>query len=362
MKHLLKKIALVPHKPGCYLFFNDEEEIIYAGKSKDLRKRLSSHVSSSDQTEFFKYQVMYAETADFAYITTPNETEALILECELIKKFRPRYNAQLVRDRTFHHLKITTSEPLPRFFPTTQKDPLDTSNVYFGFFYNEREVLSVIECLSDIFETPACGKETFPKNHRACLNYHLKRCSAPCKGYIDSEQYKPRVEDAIKCLKGLSIDSIIMSTKVLMEEASECLDFDSAILYRNRLSTLITLSRKINRLNTDLTDSRVILLFRAFHEDAFCAFFIDNEYVTAKGRFELLSETLNEDLINFGSQILNAKKALYPKSYTMNLTEIYADKYYIHLTKADLSAAVLASKMKEAFEAFITPQASLIRG
>jgi excinuclease ABC subunit C len=205
--------AEAPDAPGCYIFKNKFGEIIYVGKSKSLKKRLRQHLTSPEKKEG-KYFWMYREISGAEIILTPTESDALILECELIKKYKPKYNAQLVYDAQFFYIKINLSEKYPSITITEETDIKETDtketdtketedagkDLRLGSFLSRNSAERAILDLNEIFLTPLC-QNSFEKKRRACLNYHIKKCRGPCERLISESDYAKIVGAAVEYLK-----------------------------------------------------------------------------------------------------------------------------------------------------------------
>ena len=236
------KLKKVPLLPGVYIMKSAEGDVIYVGKSKALKNRLGQYFKKSGHTG--KVGAMVANIADFEYIVTATEIEALVLECNLIKKYNPRYNILLKDNKQYPFIKITVRDDYPKM-SLARKDLKDDAK-YFGPFTGgvARQTMDVIY---KIFRLPDC-KRVFPKDigkQRPCLNYHIGKCIAPCTGNISPEEYHATVREICDFLEGKSSE-IIKSLRLKMSEASDNLEFEKAADYRDKINRIKELSEKQN--------------------------------------------------------------------------------------------------------------------
>ena len=230
LKEQSKKL---PHNPGVYIMKNNNNEIIYIGKAKNLKNRVSSYfLSDSNHTE--KVKKMVENISHFEYIITDSEFEALVLECSLIKKHQPKYNILLKDDKGYSYIKIT-KEKWPRILYTKQKDAED--DIYFGPYMNSLSVKKTVEEINKIFKLPTCNRNLSKKYKRPCLDYYINKCSAPCTGFIDNKNYNLNIADAIKFIKSGSSETI----KYLIDKMKKCSDemnFEKAAEIRDTIKSI----------------------------------------------------------------------------------------------------------------------------
>ena len=237
-----EKLKKVPLLPGVYIMKSESGEVIYVGKSKALKNRLSQYFKKSGHTG--KVGAMVANIADFEYIVTATETEALVLECNLIKKYSPHYNILLKDNKQYPYIKITVKDDFPKM-QIARRDLRDGAK-YFGPFTAgvARQTMDVIY---KTFCLPDC-KKVFPKDigkDRPCLNYHIGKCVAPCTGKISSEEYKGIIDEVCDFLEGKAGD-VIKRLRAQMGEASENLEFEKAADLRDKISRIKELYEKQN--------------------------------------------------------------------------------------------------------------------
>ena len=257
-KQVIKKeLALIPKSPGVYRMINHKGDVHYIGKAKNLPNRLKSYVL--EKNHIIRTERMLAQTHKIEITTTSNESEALLLEANLIKKFRPKFNILLKDDKSFPFIYIGNKDQWPQV--TKHRGKKDKDGFYFGPFASASSANWTIKMLQKIFQIRVCDEGTFKNRQRPCILYQIKRCSGPCVGYVDEVEYKNSVEDAIKFISGKSRE-IQKNLSKQMEEASEKLDFEKASMLRDRIKSLniIQSSQKINEAN--LVDADVIAAYK----------------------------------------------------------------------------------------------------
>ncbi len=237
-----EELKKLPSSPGVYLMHDASEEIIYIGKAISLKNRVRQYFQSS-RKRTPKIEQMVSHISYFEYIVTDSELEALILECNLIKEHRPKYNTMLKDDKTYPYIKVTTGEDYPRILIARQMKK-DKSK-YFGPYVNGGAVKSTIELLRRIYRIRTCNR-SLPKeigNGRACLNYHIKQCDAPCMGCISKEDYQKKIEQTLKFLNG-NYEEVTKMLEQKMYEASADMNFEAAAEYRDLIADIKALAQK----------------------------------------------------------------------------------------------------------------------
>ncbi len=237
---------------------NKDKEIIYVGKAKKLKNRVSSYFASQTnmQTKVIK---MVSHVDDFDYIITDSEFEALVLECSLIKQHMPKYNILLKDDKGYHYIKVTNS-PYPRLQFAMQKK--DDDSTYIGPYTSSFIVREAVDAAQKIFKLPQCNK-VFPRDigkGRPCLNFHINQCSAPCTGKISQEDYKKSVEDALDFLMKKGTDEAIRDIKEEMLKASENLEFEKAAALRDRIAAIKRITDKQKVVSDGKTEQDVFAI------------------------------------------------------------------------------------------------------
>ena len=246
-KEVIKKeLSLITKSPGVYRMINHKGDVLYVGKAKNLPNRLKSYVSEKNQ--IIRTERMLSQTHKIEITTTSNESEALLLEANLIKKFKPKFNILLKDDKSFPFIYIGNKNKWPQL--TKHRGKKDKDGFYFGPFASAGSANWTIKMIQKIFQLRVCDDTVFKNRTRPCILYQIKRCSGPCVGYIDENEYKKTVEDAIKFVSGKS-RKIQKNLSEQMEKASEELDFEKAAILRDRIKSLniIQSSQRINEAN-----------------------------------------------------------------------------------------------------------------
>lgn len=347
-KNLIDKIKKFPLSPGCYIFKNKIGEIIYIGKSNALRSRIKQYFRNVDSKEG-KYLRLSKEIFDVDIIKTETETDALILECKLIKTYKPKYNSQLKKTRTYPYIKINQKLAYPTIYLTNQVQ--DDNCNYFGYFYNEDDAYNTILLINRIWKTPLCCKESFEEyNKSSCLNFHLNKCCAPCDHSIGFELYIQKIKEIVKCLKGNS-RSIRFRLEKEMKLFSKNLNYEKAAYIRDNLNALERLQRKLRRHNTNLDHKDVYLFLRAFKEKSFSIFFIRNGLTLKRIVFQNNEAMNREQLTTFVNDI---EAEWFPsedsKFLTTCLLEIFADKLFVDIKEKSSKEKIIRILEKEFYK------------
>jgi excinuclease ABC subunit C len=257
---LQQKLDTVPTSPGVYQYKDAEGKIIYVGKAKNLRNRVRSYFQSSRNLDA-KTQVLVSKIADVELIVTDNEIESLILEQNLIKKFRPRYNVDLKDDKSYPFI-VVTKEPYPRIFVTRRvfKD----GSKYFGPYTDVGDMRKSLKLIREIFKVRSCNffldaEVVRKKKVRLCLDYHIKKCDGPCEGLISEEQYNAMIQQAVQVLKGKS-DSLVKQLEPRMQQLSEEMKFEEAAEMRDKIRGLKQYGEKQKVVDTEFVDRDVFAL------------------------------------------------------------------------------------------------------
>jgi excinuclease ABC subunit C len=264
-------LATLPAKPGCYLMKNAEGKIIYVGKAISLKNRVRSyfHADTSHDT---KTRRLVREIADIEWIVVGSELEALILEMNLIKKHRPKYNVRLKDDKRYPYIKIHWAEPFPKVTVTRQM--VEDGSRYFGPYTSAWAVYQTLDVLRRIFPYLTCDREITGMDKRACLYYDIKLCTAPCIGAVNQAQYRQTISDLMDFLNGHS-EEIIARLQREMEKASEEMRFEKAAAVRDQLKAIQSIiERQKIIFATDYLDSDVLAMARSNGEACVQIFFI----------------------------------------------------------------------------------------
>ena len=260
-----EELKKLPAKPGVYLMHDEKDTIIYVGKAISLKNRVRQYFQAS-RNRGVKIDQMVSHIARFEYIITDSELEALVLECNLIKEHRPKYNTMLMDDKTYPFIKVTVQEDYPRvlFSRRMSKDRAK----YFGPYTSAGAVKDTIDLIHKLYGIRSCSR-ALPKTmgkDRPCLNYHIHQCPAPCQGYISKEAYGESVKKALSFLNG-NYAPVLKELEEKMNQASEALDFEKAIEYRELLNSVSQIAQKQKITSSDMGDRDIVAL-AAEKEDA----------------------------------------------------------------------------------------------
>ena len=263
-----KELPLIPKSPGVYRMLDHKDVILYVGKAKNLPNRLKSYVA--EKNHIIRTARMLSQTFKLEITTTANESEALLLEANLIKKHKPKFNILLKDDKSFPFVFISNKDQWPQV--TKHRGKKDKEGFYFGPFASAGTANWTIKMLQKIFQIRVCDDTTFKNRKRPCILYQIKRCSGPCVDYINKEDYKKSIDHAIQFVSGKSRD-IQKNLSEQMEEASEKLDFERATIFRDRIKSLniIQSSQRINEAN--LVDADVIAAYKESGKTCIQVFF-----------------------------------------------------------------------------------------
>lgn len=253
-----EELKKLPGRPGVYIMHDENDAIIYVGKAISLKNRVRQYFQSS-RNKGPKIEQMVTRIRRFEYIVTDSELEALVLECNLIKEHRPKYNTMLKDDKTYPFIKVTVGEDYPRvlFSRSMKKD----KSKYYGPYTSAGAVKDTIDLIRKLYKLRSCNR-SLPKeigNGRPCLNYHIKQCNAPCQGYVSKEEYRRSVEEALDFLNG-NYSPVLKMLEEKMQQASDAMDFEEAITYRDLLSSVRQVAQKQKITNGDGEDKDVLAL------------------------------------------------------------------------------------------------------
>ncbi len=285
MFNIQEELRKLPGKPGVYLMHDKTAEIIYVGKAISLKNRVRQYFQSS-RNKGPKIEQMVTKIARFEYIVTDSELEALVLECNLIKEHRPRYNTMLMDDKTYPYIKVTVKEAYPRvlFSRQMKKD----KSKYYGPYTSAGAVKDTIELIRKIYKLRTCSRN-LPKDtgkERPCLNYHIKQCDAPCQGYITEEAYGQKVKKAMEFLGG-NFEPVLKDLEEKMMEASENMEFEQAIEYRELLGSVKQIAQKQKISNSDREDKDIIAMASDGEDAVVQVFFVREGRLIGRDHFYL---------------------------------------------------------------------------
>ena len=303
MFDIQEELKKLPGKPGVYIMHDEKDNIIYVGKAISLKNRVRQYFQSS-RNKGAKIEQMVTHIRRFEYIVTDSELEALVLECNLIKEYRPKYNTMLMDDKAYPFIKVTVEEPFPRVM-LARKMVKDKSK-YFGPYTSAGAVKDTIELIRKLYQIRSCNRK-LPRDigkERPCLNYHIHQCKAPCQGYISQEGYRESVNEVLHFLNG-NYDIILKELEERMEEASEALEFEKAIEYRELLTSVQKIAQK-QKITDTAGEDRDILAVAVEEEEAVVqVFFIRGGRLIGRDHFYLKiakGETQSEILSSFIKQ------------------------------------------------------------
>lgn len=301
--NIQEELKKLPGKPGVYLMHDEKDAIIYVGKAISLKNRVRQYFQSS-RNKGAKIEQMVTHISRFEYIVTDSELEALVLECNLIKEHRPKYNTMLMDDKSYPFIKVTVNEPFPRVMLARQmkKDKAK----YFGPYTSAGAVKDTIELIRKLYHIRSCNR-SLPKDigkERSCLNYHIHQCQAPCQGYISQEEYRKSIDEVVRFLNG-HYDLVLKELEEKMMAASDSLEFEKAIEYRELLTSVQKVAQK-QKITDTAGDDRDIIAMASEGEDAVVqVFFIRSGRLIGRDHFYLKSaenDTEGEILSSFIKQ------------------------------------------------------------
>ena len=278
-----EELKKLPDQPGGYIMHDSRDAIIYIGKAVSLRKRVHQYFQPSHDEGIKKAQ-MVKQIARFEYIVTDSELEALVLECNLIKEHRPKYNTMLRDDKTYPYIRVTLGEDFPRVLFSRQQKK-DKSR-YFGPYTSAGAVKDTIELVNKIYQLRTCNRN-LPRDtgkDRPCLNYHIHQCTAPCQGYITKEAYRERVDAVVEFLNG-NYAPVLKSLEEKMNTASANLEFEKAIEYRELLNSVRQIAQKQKITHTDGEDKDIIALAADDRDAVVQVFFIRDGKLIGRDHF-----------------------------------------------------------------------------
>ncbi|GFI43797.1 UvrABC system protein C [Lachnospiraceae bacterium] len=303
MFDIQEELKKLPGKPGVYIMHDEKDDIIYVGKAISLKNRVRQYFQSS-RNKGVKIEQMVTHIVRFEYIVTDSELEALVLECNLIKEHRPKYNTMLMDDKSYPFIKVSVDEPFPRVM-LARKMVKDKAK-YFGPYTSGGAVKDTIELIRKLYNIRSCNRK-LPKDigkERPCLNYHIHQCKAPCQGYISREDYRQSIQEVVHFLNG-DYDIILKELERKMQQASEAMEFEKAIEYRELLSSVRKIAQK-QKITDTAGDDRDILAVAVEEEDAVVqVFFIRGGRLIGRDHFYLKivkGETEREILSSFIKQ------------------------------------------------------------
>lgn len=287
MFDIQEQLKKLPAEPGVYLMKNENDKIIYVGKAISLKNRVRQYFQSS-KNHTSKVKSMVKNIAKFEYIITDSELEALILECNLIKQYRPKYNVLLRDDKTYPYIKVTVNEDYPRVLKV--RKVLKDKAKYFGPYTNITAVNDTLEIIRNTYPIRTCNidiEKAIANKVRPCLNKHIKKCIGPCTGEVSKEEYNKMIEEVILFLSGKE-ERLIEILKEKMNKCAMDFNFEDAAIYRDKIRSLedMVQKQKIDSGTSDLNQD-IIAMARAHDEACVQVFFIRNGKIVGREHFIL---------------------------------------------------------------------------
>lgn len=299
MFQIEEELKKLPNKPGVYIMHDKDDKIIYVGKAISLKNRVRQYFRKNNKTK--RIENMVALVDHFEYIVTDNESEALILECNLIKKNMPKFNVLLKDDKTYPYIKVNVQEKYPDVYITRRI--LNDGAKYFGPYASAGAVKEMVDFIKSKFKIRQC--KSFKFKDRPCLNYHIKKCAAPCMGYISEEEYKEQINQIINLLSGKTLE-VVKQLESEIAEASAKLEFEKAAYLRDKKLAIEKISYERQKVS-NLSENDIDVIGLARNELRVCieVFFIRNSKMVGREHYfleDLEDETDKEILSNFMKQ------------------------------------------------------------
>lgn len=287
MLDIQEQLKKLPGEPGVYLMKDENDKIIYVGKAISLKNRVRQYFQSS-KNHSSKVKSMVKNIKSFEYIITDSELEALILECNLIKKYRPKYNVLLRDDKTYPYIKVTVNEDYPRVLKV--RKVLRDKAKYFGPYTNVEAVNDTLEVIRNIYPIRTCNVDidrAIKNNMRPCLNLHIKRCVGPCTGNVSKEEYNKMIEEIILFLSGKE-EKLIEILKEKMNKCSMEFNFEEAAIYRDKILNLQEMMQK-QKIDVSTDDVNQDIIAMAYNDEEACvqSFFIRHGKIVGREHFIL---------------------------------------------------------------------------
>jgi len=293
MFNIEEQLKMLPDKPGVYIMRDREDKIIYVGKAVNLKNRVRSYFRKTEKTERIKRMVSLID--HFEYIVVDNEAEALILECNLIKKNRPRFNVLLKDDKTYPYIKIDVKSDYPNVIIT--RKVVNDGSKYFGPYANPGAAKELLDFIKQKYKIRQC--KNFRSETRACLNYHINRCLGPCMGYISKEDYRKQIDEIIDILEG-KVDKVLKELQKQMLEESNNMNFEKAAYIRDRMLAIERVNEKQKVSN--ITENNIDVIGIAKSEIEVCVeiFFVRGSKMVGREHyfFSDLKEMEDKEIIS----------------------------------------------------------------
>ncbi len=312
-----EEIKNLPPKPGVYIMHDKNNNVIYVGKAISLKKRVTSYFRKTNKTERIKKMVSLVDY--FEYIVVNNEAEALILECNLIKKYRPKFNVLLKDDKTYPYIKIDVKSDFPNVIITRRL--LNDGSKYFGPYANPGAAKEMVDFIKSKYKIRQC--KSFKSTQRPCLNYHIKKCFAPCVGYISKEEYRKQIDEIIDLLDGKT-SKVIKELEMQIKDSASKLEFEKAAYLRDKMIAIERISEKQRVSNISENNIDVIGIAKNDLEVCIEIFFVRGSKMVGREYYffqDLLDMSDNEILSGFIKQYYMDNPNLPNKIMMRNETE-----------------------------------------
>ena len=299
MFNIEQELKKLPDKPGVYIMHDKDDKIIYVGKAISLKNRVRQYFRKTNKTKRIENMVSLID--HFEYIVTDNESEALILECNLIKKNMPKFNVLLKDDKTYPYIKVNVKEEYPDVYITRRI--LNDGAKYFGPYASAGAAKEMVDFIKSKFKIRQC--KSFKFKDRPCLNYHIKKCMAPCMNYISKEEYREQINQIINLLSGKT-GEVVKQLEKEMQEASSKLDFEKAAYLRDKKLAIEKISYEKQKVS-NISENDIDVIGLARNELRVCieVYFIRNSKMVGREHYffdDLEDETDKEILSDFMKQ------------------------------------------------------------
>lgn len=306
MFNIEEELKKLPNKPGVYIMHDKNDKIIYVGKAISLKNRVRQYFRKNNKTK--RIENMVSLIHHFEYIVTDNEAEALILECNLIKKNMPKFNVLLKDDKTYPYIKVNVKSDYPDIYVTRRI--LNDGAKYFGPYASSGAAKEMVDFIKEKFKIRQC--RSFKYKDRACLNYQIKKCFAPCMGYISKEDYKKQIDEIVNLLDGKT-EKIIKDLEKEMQEESSKMNFEKAAYIRDKIMAIQRISEKQKVSNINENDIDVIGIARNEFEICIEIFFVRKSEMIGREHYfykDLIDEDNSEIISNFIKQYYIGREIL----------------------------------------------------
>lgn len=343
-KKIISRVNNIPLQPGCYIYRNKADTIIYIGKAKCLRHRVKQYFTGIEQ-KTGKIALLVNEVETIEYIVTDTELDAIFLECKLIKNNQPKYNTMMKGNPKFVYLKIDLEKDFPDITVVREKKA-GAKKSYFGLFYSEKEAVETIELLNSIYLTPACNGRGISKNKKPCFHYYLKKCYGPCGQKISKEEYRQLIDNVIECLNGKTKNTMKKLEQDMSAAAME-MNFEKAAAVRDKIKDLKRLEKKSSRLHINMELKNLFVFLRPFYQSQITVIFISRNQVVHRMNYDQLEDLTVESLTGFVDDIYQENFNYNTVDFmTEHILEVYCDKHFLPIYKKTNAESVAKRLLK----------------